>query len=203
MTPTRVPRQWEVLARDAVHWRPPRKGRPPALALPRRGVLPTPEPSPVKLHSRTACPDSPSSPGSPGSDSSLSSLSSCSTSGPEAEHTEHGLPTPASGPPSSATSGSGVLELACGTTGADAYLTPSPSLPSAQPSLPEQTELVELEPDPTDAYLVYADDDAPAAAAPPPQIKHMWTSPMHPPELRFLTLQNGSDQIYALVGVQL
>lgn len=67
------------------------------------------------------------------------------------------------------------------------YLTPSPT--------PSRDEW-----DPTDAFVLWPEDER----RPTPRIKHMWTSPMHPPELRFLTLQPGDGYedgvIYALVS---
>ncbi|EJT48998.1 hypothetical protein A1Q1_01909 [Trichosporon asahii var. asahii CBS 2479] len=65
------------------------------------------------------------------------------------------------------------------------YLTPSPT--------PSRDEW-----DPCDAYILWPEEES----RPTPRIKHMWTSPMHPPELRFLTLQSGGGYedgvIYAL-----
>lgn len=69
------------------------------------------------------------------------------------------------------------------------YLTPSPT--------PSRDEW-----DPCDAYILWPEEES----RPTPRIKHMWTSPMHPPELRFLTLQSGGGYedgvIYALVSHQ-
>lgn len=68
------------------------------------------------------------------------------------------------------------------------YLTPSPT--------PSRDEW-----DPTDAWVLWPQEEN----RPRPILKHMWTSPMHPPELRFLTLEAAEGYedglIYALVRV--
>lgn len=67
------------------------------------------------------------------------------------------------------------------------YLTPSPT--------PSRDEW-----DPADAWIIWPEEKD----RPQPRIKHMWTSPMHPPELRFLTLmpEEGYEEgvIYAVVS---
>lgn len=236
-TPTAIPRQWKLLARDAVHWRPPPSPAPKA-AVAKHAYHPYGRPSPPSTPSFSgrsindsahpiALRRSPSS----NSDSSLSSLSpspepdspplkpSYQVCDPaQSYHDQHYYQPSHAQPPPTPTSALGLSDLP---SLAQAALTTYSPYPPTSGSLEAEVRLAQLvhasppehrdyltpsptpsrdEYDPTDAYIVYPEEEE----KPIPRIQHMWTSPMHPPEVRFLTLQPGGGYeeglIYALVS---